>query len=71
MLSDIVQLTDDELDQLLDALSQGTIDGQSKSSTDPQGRARCSCRADSGLADRGGGCFRIGRGRDRGCQAAA
>ena len=25
MLSDIVQLTDGELDQLLDALSQGTI----------------------------------------------
>ena len=26
MLSDIVQLTDHELDQLLDALSQGTIE---------------------------------------------
>ena len=70
MLSDIVQLTDHELDQLLDALSQGTI--AAGTSLQQIRKAGLDSRAEQ-IRDwlpEAVGSFRIGRGRDRGRPAA-
>ena len=70
MLSEIVRLTDHELDQLLDALSQGTI--AAGASLQQIRKAGLDARAEQiqRLAAEGRGSFRIGRGRDRGRSAA-